>query len=64
MLDTIIQDETTHTLITECHGDRYEVLLDDQMTMDEAIALVERIESRNKTKFIIFQADRTVGLYR
>ena len=64
MLNTLIRDETQDTVITECHGDSYCILFDDEMTMEEAIALVESIPSRSQTKFVIFQADRAVGLYR
>ncbi len=58
------RDETQDTVITECHGEDHVILCDVPMTMDEAIALVERIERRDKTKFVIFQPDRAVGLYR
>ncbi|ETX03710.1 MAG: hypothetical protein ETSY1_46415 (plasmid) [Candidatus Entotheonella factor] len=64
MPQAAIRNETTDTLITEYHDEGHVVLFDDQMTMDEAIALVERIHHCDKTKFVIFQPDRTVGLYR
>lgn len=64
MLDAAIRNETQETLITEYHDEGYVVLCDELMAMHEAIALVERIPRRDKTRFVIFQPDRTVGLYR
>lgn len=64
MLNTTIRNETQDTVITECHDENFVVLFDEQMTMEEAIALVERIPRRSQTKFVIFQLDRSVGLYR
>ncbi len=64
MTSMMIHDETQDTVITECHGEDHVILCDEPMTMDEAIALVERIERRDRTKFVIFRQDRIVGLYR
>ena len=64
MIEVAIRDEAQDTVITECHDESYFVLFDELMTMEEAIALVEGIPRRSQTKFVIFQADRIVGLYR
>lgn len=59
-----IRDETTDTVITELHDQGHIILSDEPMTMAQAIAHVEGTERRHKTRFVIFQADRVVGLYR
>ncbi len=64
MLNVPIRDETQPTVIAEGCDDAYVVLVDEPMTMAEAMATVKRIQSRAKTKFVIYQPDSTVWLYR
>ncbi len=58
-----IREEIKDTVIAECHDGSYEILMDEPMTMEEAMALVTRIPRRHKTQFVIFQEDRSVGIY-
>ena len=63
-LDAASHEETQPTVITECHDGGHVIVFEDDLSMAEAIAVVERIVGRHKTRFVIFQPDYTVSLYR
>ncbi len=61
-MHTIIRDETTDTVITQQHPEGLTILLDEPMTMEQAMSRVQTMADDTPAAFVIFQADQVVGL--
>ncbi|ETW95409.1 MAG: hypothetical protein ETSY1_30745 [Candidatus Entotheonella factor] len=61
-MHTIIRNETTDTVITQQSPEGLTILCDAHMTMEQAMDRVQTMAGDTPTAFVIFQADRVVGL--